>query len=50
MSDDDVILSESDYRQRLLAHMKLIADDLTMWARAEWGLPEDMHFEWGEPE
>jgi hypothetical protein len=43
-------IGEDEYRQWLTRQLDTLAAELTEKARAEWGLPEDMHFEWGEPE
>lgn len=43
-------MTEDEYRHWLVLCMDRLAAELTERAHAEWGLPEDMHFEWGETE
>jgi len=41
-------VTEDEYRQWLIERMDRLAVELTEWARATWGLPDDMRFEWGK--
>lgn len=39
---------EAEFRRRLPGRLKQAADAATARARAEFGLPDDMHFVWGD--